>query len=44
MSFVDIIAAAHNLEATLANQTDAILVSAESVADFQLNPGDLIQL
>ncbi|WP_328617150.1 FtsX-like permease family protein [Amycolatopsis sp. NBC_00355] len=35
---------AAELMATLARQPDAILVSAETVKDFQLNPGDLINL
>ncbi|WP_329065071.1 ABC transporter permease [Amycolatopsis sp. NBC_01480] len=35
---------AADLMATLARQPDAILVSAETVKDFQLNPGDLINL
>ena len=35
---------AAELMATLAHQPDAILVSAETVKDFQLSPGDLINL
>ncbi|MDQ1556287.1 MAG: putative transport system permease protein [Actinomycetota bacterium] len=35
---------ADQLMATLARQPDAILVSAETVKDFQLHPGDLINL
>jgi putative ABC transport system permease protein len=35
---------AQELMKALASQPDALLVSAETVADFQLNPGDLIQL
>jgi putative ABC transport system permease protein len=35
---------ARQLLATLASRPDAVLVSAETVRDFQLNPGDLLRL
>jgi putative ABC transport system permease protein len=35
---------ARQLISTLANRPDSILVSAETVRDFQLNPGDLLRL
>ena len=35
---------ARQLLTTLASRPDAILVSAETVRDFQLNPGDLLRL
>ena len=35
---------ARQLMSTLARQPDAILVSEETVRDFQLNPGDLLRL
>jgi putative ABC transport system permease protein len=35
---------ASQLISTLANRPDSILVSAETVRDFQLNPGDLLRL
>ncbi|WP_131740466.1 ABC transporter permease, partial [Actinomadura roseirufa] len=35
---------AHDLLGTLARRPDAVLVSAETVHDFQLHPGDLLRL